>query len=507
MSVQTEKIKELVELRAKARMGGGEKAIEKQHAKGKYTARERIDMLLDPGSFEEMDMFKLHRCTNFGMEKKQYLGDGVVTGSGTIDGRLVYVFAQDFTVNGGSLSETMAEKICKVMDQAMKMGAPVIGFIDCGGIRLQESVDALDGFGLIYAKEVAASGVIPQICGVFGNCGGGLSVVPALCDFAYIEESKGRMFVNTPDAIEGNRVEKCDTAAASFQSENNGCVDGIGSEDDIIADIRALVSMLPLNNEGDVYTDSCEDDLNRACNSMADMKADPRFLLSELSDDHVFFETKKGFAKNMVTGFVKLNGMTVGAVANCSTVYDAEGKKAEEFALSLTAKGCNKAAEFVSFCDAFSIPVLTLTNVNGFKNCMCSEKKLAKALARMTYAFSSATCPKVNLITGEAYGSAYVAMNSKSIGADMVYAYPDAKIGMMDSKIAAEIMYPGADAKEIDEKAADYEKLQSSVSSAAARGYVDLIIDPADTRKYLVGAFEMLYTKYVDAPEKKHGTK
>ena len=282
---------------------------------------------------------------------------------------------------------------------------------------------------------------------------------------------------------------------------------GIENADDIIADIRALVSMLPLNNEGDVYTDSCEDDLNRACNSMADMKADPRFLLSELSDDHVFFETKKDFAKNMVTGFVKLNGMTVGAVANCSTVYDAEGKKAEEFALSLTAKGCNKAAEFVSFCDAFSIPVLTLTNVNGFKNCMCSEKKLAKALARMTYAFSSATCPKVNLITGEAYGSAYVAMNSKSIGADMVYAYPDAKIGMMDSKIAAEIMYPGADAKEIDEKAADYEKLQSSVSSAAARGYVDLIIDPADTRKYLVGAFEMLYTKYVDAPEKKHGTK
>ena len=265
--------------------------------------------------------------------------------------------------------------------------------------------------------------------------------------------------------------------------------------------------MLPLNNEGDVYTDSCEDDLNRACNSMADMKADPRFLLSELSDDHVFFETKKDFAKNMVTGFVKLNGMTVGAVANCSTVYDAEGKKAEEFALSLTAKGCNKAAEFVSFCDAFSIPVLTLTNVNGFKNCMCSEKKLAKALARMTYAFSSATCPKVNLITGEAYGSAYVAMNSKSIGADMVYAYPHAKIGMMDSKIAAEIMYPGSAAKEIDEKAADYEKLQSSVSSAAARGYVDLIIDPADTRKYLVGAFEMLYTKYVDAPEKKHGTK
>lgn len=470
-------------------------------------AMQRIAKLVDENSFMEIGSLVTARSTDFNLTAAKAPSDGVIIGHGLIDGNLVFIYSQDATVLNGTIGEMHAKKIASVYDMAMKMGAPVIGFIDCGGIRLQESVDALDGFGLIYAKEVAASGVIPQICGVFGNCGGGLSVVPALCDFAYIEESKGRMFVNTPDAIEGNRVEKCDTTAASFQSENNGCVDGIGSEDDIIADIRALVSMLPLNNEGDVYTDSCEDDLNRACNSMADMKADPRFLLSELSDDHVFFETKKDFAKNMVTGFVKLNGMTVGAVANCSTVYDAEGKKAEEFALSLTAKGCNKAAEFVSFCDAFSIPVLTLTNVNGFKNCMCSEKKLAKALARMTYAFSSATCPKVNLITGEAYGSAYVAMNSKSIGADMVYAYPDAKIGMMDSKIAAEIMYPGADAKEIDEKAADYEKLQSSVSSAAARGYVDLIIDPADTRKYLVGAFEMLYTKYVDAPEKKHGTK
>ena len=473
----------------------------------KVTARQRIENLLDDNSFVEIGAYVKARNTDFNIQAKDTPSDGVITGYGVINGGLVYVYSQDASVLGGSVGEMHAKKIASLYDMAMKTGSPVIGLIDSTGLRLQESVDGLNAFGQIYMKQSLASGVIPTVTAIFGNCGGGLSVVPALCDFAYIEESKGRMFVNTPDAIEGNRVEKCDTAAASFQSENNGCVDGIGSEDDIIADIRALVSMLPLNNEGDVYTDSCEDDLNRACNSMADMKADPRFLLSELSDDHVFFETKKDFAKNMVTGFVKLNGMTVGAVANCSTVYDAEGKKAEEFALSLTAKGCNKAAEFVSFCDAFSIPVLTLTNVNGFKNCMCSEKKLAKALARMTYAFSSATCPKVNLITGEAYGSAYVAMNSKSIGADMVYAYPDAKIGMMDSKIAAEIMYPGADAKEIDEKAADYEKLQSSVSSAAARGYVDLIIDPADTRKYLVGAFEMLYTKYVDAPEKKHGTK
>ena len=293
----------------------------------------------------------------------------------------------------------------------------------------------------------------------------------------------------------------------AFQSENNGCVDYVGSEDEIMAEIRQLVCMLPGNNEGDVYTDTCEDDLNRACESMETMKGDPRYLLSEISDGHVFFETKADYAKNMVTGLIKLNGMTVGAVANCSEVYDAEGNKAETFDMSLTAQGCNKAAEFIQFCDAFSIPVLSITNVNGFKNCMCSEKKLAKALARMTYAFSNATCAKVNMITGEAYGSAYVFMNSKSIGADLVYAWNDAKIGTMDSTMAAKIMYPDADAAEIKEKASEYEKLQSSATSAAARGYVDRIIEPADSRKYLVAAFEMLYTKYVGEPEKKHGTK
>lgn len=476
-------------------------------SKSESLAMQRIAKLVDENSFMEIGSLVTARSTDFNLSAAKAPSDGVIIGHGLIDGNLVFVYSQDASVLSGTIGEMHAKKIASVYDMAMKMGAPVIGFIDCGGIRLQESVDALDGFGTIYAKEVAASGVIPQICGVFGNCGGGLSVVPALCDFAFVEESKGRMFINSPDAIKGNRIEACDTASADFQGQNNGCIDGIGTEDDIIADIRALVSMLPLNNEGDVYTDSCDDDLNRACNSMAQMKDDPRYLLSELSDEHVFFETKKNFAKNMVTGFIKLNGMTVGAVANCSAVYDETGSKAEQFELSLTAKGCNKAAEFVSFCDAFSIPVLTLTNVNGFKNCMCSEKNLAKALAKMTYAFSNTTSPKVNLITGEAYGSAYVSMNSKSIGADMVYAYPDAKIGMMDSKIAATIMYPEADAAEITEKAADYEKLQSSVESAAARGYVDLIIEPADTRKYLVGAFEMLYSKYVYAPEKKHGTK
>lgn len=471
------------------------------------SAMQRIANLVDENSFMEIGSLVTARSTDFNLTAEKTPSDGVVIGHGLIDGNLVFIYSQDASVLNGTIGEMHAKKIASVYDMAMKMGAPVIGLIDCGGMRLQESVDALDGFGLIYAKEVAASGVVPQICAVFGNCGGGLSVIPALCDFAFIEESKGRMFVNSPDAIEGNRVEKCDTASAVFQSENNGCVDGIGSDMDILSDIRELVSMLPHNNESDSYTDTCEDDLNRVCNSMADMKTDPRFLLSELSDDHVFFETKKNYAKNMVTGFVKLNGMTVGAVANCSVVYDVDGNKAEEYPMSLTAKGCNKAAEFISFCDAFSIPVLSLTNVNGFRNCMCSEKNLAKALAKMTYAFSNATVPKVNLITGEAYGSAYVAMNSKSIGADMVYAYSDAKIGMMDSVMAAKLMNPGASASEIDEKAAEFDNLQSSAVAAASRGYVDLIIDPADTRKYLVGAFEMLYTKYVCTIDKKHGTK
>ena len=470
-------------------------------------AMQRIAKLVDENSFMEIGSLVTARSTDFNLTAAKAPSDGVIIGHGLIDGNLVFIYSQDASVLNGTIGEMHAKKIASVYDMAMKMGAPVIGFIDCGGIRLQESVDALDGFGTIYAKEVAASGVIPQICGVFGNCGGGLSVVPALCDFTFVEETKGRMFVNSPDAIEGNRSEKCDTASAAFQSENSGCVDFVGSEDEIMAQIRQLVCMLPGNNDGDVYTDACEDDLNRACESMDAMKGDPRYLLSEISDDHVFFETKADYAKNMVTGLFKLNGMTVGAVANCSEVYDEEGKKTEEFELSLTAKGCNNAAEFVQFCDAFSIPVLSITNVNGFKNCMCSEKNLARALARMTYAFANATCAKVNMITGEAYGSPYVLMNSKSIGADLVYAWTDAKVGAMDSSLAAKILYPEAGAEELKQKADDYEKLQSSVAAAAARGYVDRIIDPADSRKYLVAAFEMLYTKYVNEPEKKHGTK
>jgi acetyl-CoA carboxylase carboxyltransferase component len=470
-------------------------------------AMQRIAKLVDENSFMEINSLVTARSTDFNLTAQKAPSDGVITGHGLVDGNLVFIYSQDASVLNGTIGEMHARKIASVYDTAMKMGAPIIGFVDCGGIRLQESTDALDGFGQIYAKEAEASGVIPQITAVFGNCGGGLAVVPALSDFAFVEESKGRVFVNSPDAIEGNRVEKCDTASAKFQSEETGVIDGVGTEDEIIASIRELITMLPSNNDSDIYTSECADDLNRACESMEAMVADPRYLLSELSDDHVFFETKKNYARNMVTGFVKLNGMTVGAVANCVAVYDEEGSKAEEFSSGLTARGCDKAAEFVQFCDAFSIPIVTLTNANGFKACKCTEKRLAKSLAKMIYAFSSASSAKVNLITGEAYGSAYVAMNSKSIGADLVFAWKDAKIGAMDAKLAAKILCPDAKADELSAKAAEYEQKQSSVQAAAERGYVNLIIEPEDTRKYLIAAFEMLYSKYAGEPEKKHGTK
>ena len=470
-------------------------------------AMQRIAKLVDENSFMEIGSLVTARSTDFNLTAAKTPSDGVITGHGLVNGSLVFVYSQDASVLNGTIGEMHAKKIANVYDMAMKMGAPVIGLVDCGGIRLQESVDALEAFGTIYAKQVAASGIVPQICGIFGNCGGGLSVVPALCDFAFIEESKGKMFINSPDAVKGNRADKCDMSKAEFQAEENGCIDMVGSEDEIFAGMRELISMLPLNNESDVYTEECEDDLNRACENLSSMKGDPRYVLSEISDDHIFFETKAGYAKNMVTGFIKLNGMTIGAVANCCEVYNEEGEKAEEFDAVLTAKGCDKAAEFVQYCDAFSIPVLTLTNVNGFCNCKCAEKKLAKALARLTYALANATCAKVNLITGQAFGSAYAIMNSKSLGADLVYAWPEAKAGMMDASMAAKIMYPNADAVELKEKAAEYDNLQSNIMSAAARGYVDLVVDPVDTRKYLIAAFEMLYTKYVSEPDKKHGTK
>ena len=328
-----------------------------------------------------------------------------------------------------------------------------------------------------------------------------------LSDFTFMEAESGRMFINSPNAIDGNRIEKCDSSKALFQSENTGIIDGIGTEDEMFSSIRELVCLLPSDNTENGRYEDCEDDLNRACESMDAMKGDPRYVLSELGDGHAFFETKANYAKDMVTGFIRLNGMTVGAVANCSEIYDEEGKKTESFESVLSAKGCNKAAEFVTFCDAFDIPVLSLTNVTGFKASMCSEKNLAKALSRLTLSFANATVPKVNLITGKAYGSASVIMNAKSIGADLVYAWPTAKTGMMEAKLAAQILYPNASATELTEKAKEYDELQSDIKTAAGRGYVDLLVEPEDSRKYIIAAFEMLYTKRMDTPYKKHGSK
>lgn len=469
------------------------------------SASRRIAAMLDEGSFVEIGGAVTARSTDFNLQAKETPSDGVITGYGVIDGNLVYVYSQDAAVLKGSIGEMHAKKIANIYDMAMKMGAPVIGLLDCAGLRLQEATDALEAFGSLYYKQSLASGVVPQITAIFGMCGGGLAVMPGLTDFTFMESSNARLFVNSPNALEGNEISRNDTSTAEYQSKTAGLVDGIGTEEEILTQIRELVCLIPANNEDDHSYDECLDDLNRVCADLENAAEDTGIVLATISDDNLFFETKKDFAKEMVTGFIKLNGTTVGAVANRSKVYDAEGN-AESFDTVLTVDGCKKAMTFINFCDAFSIPVLTLTNVTGFAATVDSEKNIARAAAKLTYAFANATVPKVNVIVGKAYGSAYITMNSKSIGADMVYAWPTSEIGMMDATLAAKIMYADADAETLKEKAAAYKELQSSPVSAARRGYVDAIIEPADTRKYVIGAFEMLFTKREDRPAKKHGT-
>ena len=470
------------------------------------SASRRIATLLDEGSFVEIGGAVTARSTTFNLQEKAAPSDGVITGYGVIDGNLVYVYSQDADVLGGALGEMHAKKIARIYDMAMKMGAPVIGLIDCAGLRLQEATDALEAFGSLYHKQALASGVIPQVTAIFGMCGGGLAVVPGLTDFTFMEAKDGKLFANSPNALEGNEISKCNTASAEYQSKTAGLVDGIGAEAEILGQIRDLVCMLPANNEDDMSYEECTDDLNRICADIANASEDTAIALAQIADNQILVETKKDYAKEMVTGFIRLNGMTVGVVANRSKVYNAEAEVEAEFDSVLTVDGCKKATDFVNFCDAFSIPVLTLTNVTGFAATVESEKNMASAVAKLTYAFANATVPKVNVIVGKAFGSAYVSMNSKSIGADLVYAWPTAEIGMMDAKLAAQIMYADADAETLNEKAAEYKELQSSPNSAAARGYVDAIIEPADTRKYVIGAFEMLFTKREDRPAKKHGT-
>jgi len=469
-------------------------------------ASKRIASLLDENSFVEIGGYVTARNTDFNMQQTETPGDGVVTGYGVIDGHLVYVYSQDASVLGGTIGEMHAKKITRLYDMAMNMGAPVIGLLDCAGLRLQEATDALNAFGEIYMKQTLASGVIPQITAVFGRCGGGLALVPGLTDFTFMEGAKAELFVNSPNALDGNTKEKCDTASAAFQSGETGLVDFVGTQEEILGQIRELVCMLPANNEDDLSYEECTDDLNRVCTDLANAAGDTTILLSNIADDNHFVEVKAAYAPDMVTGFLRLNGTTVGAVANRTEKYDDEGSLAESYDCALSARGAQKAAEFVNFCDAFEIPVLTLTNVAGFKACKCSEKLMAKAAAKLTYAFANATVPKVNVIIGKAFGSAYIAMNSKAIGADMTFAWSQAQIGMMDPQLAAKIMYADSDVKVMNEKAAEYAALQSSALSAAKRGYVDNMIEAEDTRKYVIGAFEMLFTKRDDRPSKKHGT-
>ncbi len=469
-------------------------------------AGKRIESLLDQNSFVEIGASVTARATDFNLNPKEAVADGVVTGYGLIDENLVYVYSQDSSVLGGSVGEMHAKKIVALYDMAIKMGAPVIGLIDSTGLRLQEATDALAAFGEIYKAQSMASGVVPQITAVFGNCGGGLALMTGMSDFTFMEDTKAKLFVNSPNALCGNSEAKNDTASAAFQAAECGNVDVVASESEIYSQIRNLVSFLPSNNEENGAFADCSDDINRAVADVANCAGDTSIALSLIADDNQYFEVKADYAKEITTGFIRLNGTTVGAVANRAEVYDADGNKVCEPGKRLSPSGCVKAADFVSFCDAFDIPVLTLTNVAGFTACVECEKKLSRAASKLIYAFANATVPKVNLIVGEAYGSAGIAMNSKNLSADLVIAWDNASIGMMDADLAAKIMFEGQGADKIAEGAKEYAALQNSVDSAARRGYVDQVIAPVDTRKYLVGAFEMLLTKREGRPDKKHGT-
>ena len=474
-------------------------------------ASQRIAALLDDNSFVEIGGLVTARATDFNLKPNETPSDGCITGYGVINGNLVYVYSQDASVLNGTIGEMHAKKITNLYDLAMKTGAPVIGLIESAGLRLQEATDALAAFGEIYLKQTMASGVIPQITAVFGTCGGGLGLFPTMTDFTFMEEKNAKLFVNAPNALDGNVITKCDSSSAKFQAEEAGLVDFTGDEASVLSQIRTLVSILPSNNEEDLSEVDCTDDLNRMCAGIEGYTGDTAAALQMISDNNFFMEVKKNYGASMVTGFIRLNGSTVGCVANRSEVYE-NGEKVQTLEAALCGKGCEKATDFINFCDAFSIPVLTLVNVNGYRATMCSERKIAKLAAKLTYAYADATVPKVTVVVKNALGSAGLTMGSKSLGADVVYAWPNAVIGTMDPAEAVKIMY----AKEIEaaddavamikEKTAEYTALQSGAVAAAKRGYVDDIIKAEETRQRVIAAFEMLYTKSEDRPSKKHGT-
>ena len=513
MSLQTEKIRELVEKRAQARLGGGEKAIEKQHAKGKLTARERIALLLDEGSFEEMDMFKLHRCTNFGMEKKQYLGDGVVTGSGTINGRLVYVFAQDFTVNGGSLSETMAEKICKVQEIALKMGAPCIGINDSGGARIQEGISSLAGFGNIFQRNIESSGVIPQISVISGPCAGGAVYSPALTDFVIMLEGVSYMFLTGPKVVKtvtGEDVSQEDLGGASVHSTKSGVAHFTAkTEEEAAYLVHKLLEFIPQNNMEEAPRKECtdpvdrkEDMLNEIIPDNANQAYDMYKVISAIVDNGEFFEVHANFARNIIVGFARFNGQSVGVVANQPSVY----------AGVLDCNASRKGARFVRFCDAFNIPIVTLVDVPGFLPGTGQEYNgVIDHGAKLLYAYGEATVPKVTVTLRKSYGGSHIVMSCKQLRGDLNYAWPSAEIAVMGAEGAVAVLYAKG-AKEAEdpkaflaEKEAEYNKLFTNPYQAAKYGYIDDVIEPRNTRFRVIRALAQLKTKSLTNPAKKHG--
>ncbi len=507
---QLNMINELSNRRQSIEKGGGDAAIKKIHAQGMLTARERLSHLLDENSFVEVGAFIQARATDFNLSEKETPADGVVTGYGTIEGRLVYAFSQDATVLGGALGEMHAKKIANLYDMAMKMGAPIIALLDSSGIRLQESTDALNGFGDLFYKQTLASGVIPQITAVLGQCGGGASMIPALSDFVFMTAQTAKLFVNSPNALNSKTETFESMASAKFHSKETGLVDMVAEDDtSCLQQIRMLMDILPSNNIEEAPILESGDDLNRISEDLntilpqeADGDYDVKSIIAALADNAAFIELKADYGTSVVTGFARLNGLTVGIVANQS--FNGESR--------LTSSGCEKASKFVSLCDAFNISILTLTDVQGFAATLEEEKTgLSKYSSKLLYSFAHATVPKVNVILRKAFGTAYICMNSKHVGADFVYAWPTASISMMDAKSAVSIMY--ADEIEASDnvdivtvKTEEFEALQASPYAAASRGYVDDIIEPAATRKRIIAAFEMLYSKRETRPAKKHGT-
>lgn len=515
MSIQTENIAKLVERRAKARLGGGEKRIEAQHEKGKLTARERLALLLDEGSFEEYDMFVHHRCTNFGMDKSHPDGDGVVTGCGTIDGRLVYVFAQDFTVTGGSLSKTMSEKICKVMDLAVRNGAPCIGLNDSGGARIQEGIDSLAGFGEIFERNILASGVVPQISLIMGPCAGGAVYSPALTDFTLMVKNTSYMFLTGPAVVKsvtGEVVDQEQLGGASVHATKSGVAHfAAENEEDAIATIKRLLSFIPQNNREQAPfrptsdpISRVEDRLNEIIPDSPNKAYDMYEVIHSIVDDGDFFEIHKQFAKNIIVGFAHMNGRSVGVVANQPKVV----------AGALDINASRKAARFVRFCDAFNIPLVTLVDVPGF---LCGTQQEYGAIisngAKLLYAYGEATVPKVTVSLRKSYGGAHIVMSCKQIRGDINYAWPSANIAVMGADGAVNILY----AKDIkatedpEEKKAiyeakkkEYDDLFSNPYQAAQKGYIDDVIEPRNTRFRVIRALEQLAGKKQDIPAKKH---